>query len=163
MSIMFSPAEVFDIAIQIERNGAAFYRKAAAMTKDENTQDELDQLAQMEDEHEATFLKLKKTLLGNEDQETGWYDPEDDAALYLQSFAAGQVFDMTKDISGVLTPHVTVRKVLELAIERERDSIVFFLGMKELVPAGRGAKKIDSIIKQEMSHITLLGRRLSEM
>jgi hypothetical protein len=30
MGILFTAGEVFDIAIQIERNGASFYRKAAA-------------------------------------------------------------------------------------------------------------------------------------
>ena len=34
MAYDFNAAEVFDMAIQIEANGAAFYRKAAGLQKD---------------------------------------------------------------------------------------------------------------------------------
>ncbi|MCK4782284.1 MAG: hypothetical protein KAV87_00935 [Desulfobacteraceae bacterium] len=41
-------------------------------------------------------------------------------------------------------------KVFREAINREKDSIAFSLGMKELVPENRGKEKIDSINKEEM-------------
>ena len=54
-----------------------------------------------------------------------------------------------------------MRQVLHTAIGLERDSIVFYLGMKELVPENFGKDKIDGIIKEEMGHIKLLSNRLS--
>jgi rubrerythrin len=54
----------------------------------------------------------------------------------------------------------TMKDILKAAIGAEKDSIVFYLGMKELVPAKLGKDKIDDIIKEEMSHIRLLSARL---
>jgi rubrerythrin len=50
--------------------------------------------------------------------------------------------------------------ILKEAITAEKDSIVFYLGMKELVPETLGKKRIDAIIKEEMSHIKLLSKEL---
>jgi rubrerythrin len=54
-------------------------------------------------------------------------------------------------------------KVLRGAINREKDSIVFYLGMKELVPENLGKNKIDDIIKEEMKHIRLLSDKFSSL
>ena len=55
MSIDFNADEVFEIAEQIERNGAKFYRTSAKNISDVNNKNFLIQLAEMEDEHEKTF------------------------------------------------------------------------------------------------------------
>ena len=52
------------------------------------------------------------------------------------------------------------RRRIKAAILAEKDSIVFYLGMKDLVPEGLGQSRLDGIIKEEMSHINLLSRRL---
>lgn len=162
MSILFTPGEIFDIAIEIERNGAAFYRKAAAHNADAEVRRELTELAAMEDGHEATFTEMKRDLVGNEEQ-VAWFDVECDAVTYLQNFADGQVFDLTKSPGAFPAATASLPETLRFALDRERDSVVFFLGMRELMPAADGRSKVDSIIKQEMGHITLLGRRLLEV
>jgi len=162
MSILFTPGEIFDIAIEIERNGAAFYRKAAAETSDAAVRRELSELAAMEDGHEITFAELKRGLVGN-DSKTEWFDAEGEAAMYLESFAAGQVFDITKDPNEFAGTLPSLEAVLRFALERERDSVVFFLGVKDLTPAGEGRLKIESIISQEMAHISMLNRRLRQL
>jgi len=156
MSVLFTPGELFDIAIQIERNGAAFYRKAAAGFTDDAIRAELESLADMEDDHEATFAALKERLTDASDD---WFDPDSDAAQYLESFTSGRIFDVSNAGADV-GPHPTLEAVLRQAIERERDSVMFYLGMKGFVPASEGTDKIDSIIRQEMGHITILERRL---
>jgi len=162
MGILFNAADVFEIAIQVERNGARYYRAAAAQIPDAQSRHELLELAAMEDNHEVTFTELKASLVGNDASED-WFDPESDAAKYLEAFAAGQIFDMTEDPCGFLGPETPLIDVIEFALERERDSVVFFVGLKELVPASLGATKIEAIIKQEMGHIALLSKRLREV
>ena len=49
-----------------------------------------------------------------------------------------------------------IRRILRVAIGLEKDSIIFYLGMKELVPENLGKNRIDKIIKEEMGHIRLL-------
>lgn len=162
MGILFSAADAFEIAIEIERNGAKFYRNAAERTDDDDARHELLELAAMEDSHEVVFTQLMRNLIG-EAVDTSWFDPDSEAVQYLQAFAAGQVFDMTKDPSEQLGASPSLRAVLELALQRERDSVVFFLGIKEMVPSARGGIKIESIIKEEMSHIALISKRLTQV
>ena len=159
MSILFTPSEVFEIAIEIERNGASFYRKAASSTSDSQARSELLELAAMEDGHEVTFTELKRDLVGDGGN-IEWFDSASEAAMYLQNFASGQVFDMTQDpLTAASRP---LPEILRFALERERDSVVFFVGMQELMPAGPGRTKVEAIIKQEMGHISLLGKRYQQ-
>jgi len=160
MSMLFTPGEVFEIAIEIERNGAAFYRKTAAGTEDAPARHELLELAAMEDSHEITFTELKRDLVGDEPV-IEWFDVDSEAVIYLQNFAAGQIFDMTKNMD--VAAGTPLPEVLQFALQRERDSVVFFLGLKEMMPADDKRALVDTIIKQEMGHISLLGRRLLEI
>ena len=53
-----------------------------------------------------------------------------------------------------------MQAILKAAILAEKDSIVFYLGMKDMVPDELGQSRLDDIIKEEMAHIKLLSRRL---
>jgi len=53
--------------------------------------------------------------------------------------------------------------ILQKAIGMEKDSIVFYLGIKELVPERLGKGRIDAIIREEMNHITSLSKRLAAL
>jgi rubrerythrin len=50
-----------------------------------------------------------------------------------------------------------------VAMDMEKDSIVFYLGMKEMVPERLGKDRIDGIIKEEMGHLALLGKELAAL
>jgi len=163
MSIQFTADEIFEMAEQIERNGARFYRKAAEeCVQDERARKLLRHLADMEDDHEKTFHKMRDSL---PDKERGWsrFDPEDEAAQYLQSFAGGHVFDVKKDACDLLTGNEQLEEILRIAIGMEKDSIVFYRGIQEMVPEKLGQDEIDGIIKEEMKHITLLSKELSSL
>ncbi|MBU4343897.1 MAG: hypothetical protein KKC73_00555, partial [Proteobacteria bacterium] len=54
----------------------------------------------------------------------------------------------------------SMEEILKEAILAEKDSIVFYLGMKEMVPVNSGKTKIDAIIKEEMVHIKLLSSKI---
>jgi rubrerythrin len=153
MAYDFNADEIFEMAEQIERNGASFYRKAAESVDDSAGKKLLLDFAAMEDEHEKTFAALRKDL-SKEDKTATTFDPEGEAALYLRALADARVFFEKKiDTS-------TMEEILKAAILAEKDSIVFYLGMKEMVPEKFGKTKIDAIIKEEMGHIKLLSNRL---
>ncbi|MFY9705943.1 MAG: rubrerythrin, partial [Desulfobacterales bacterium] len=57
----------------------------------------------------------------------------------------------------------SMEKILKAAIEAEKDSIVFYLGMKNAVPEKLGRDRIEAIIKEEMGHIRLLSRELAQL
>jgi len=159
MAMTFNADEIFEIAEQIERNGAKFYRKATENAALADVKDALLDLAAMEDEHEKTFADMRAKLTPAEKAGAS-FDPDGEAALYLQAMADGKVFDTRGDPSERLTGDETFRDVLTTAIGLEKDSIVFYLAMKGMVPQARGRGKMDDIIKEEMSHIRILSEKM---
>jgi rubrerythrin len=161
MAVVFNAGEVFDIAQQIERNGARFYRRAAeAMGEQEGqTASLLLSLSDMERRHERVFAKMSKELSPQE-KEQPLYDPYGEADQYLRALAGGYVFDLTADPNDWLGEGRAVAGVLHKAIGVEQESILFYLGMKESVPEKLGKERIEGIIKQEMNHVSLLAARL---
>jgi rubrerythrin len=153
MGLNFNADEVFEMAEQIERNGAKYYREAAETTTNEEDKKFLLELADMEDDHEITFADLRKNLNSNE-KEAVTFDPEDEAVQYLKALADTRVFyKKNLDLS-------SMEGILTGAITAEKDSIAFYLGMKDMVGGSRGKDRINTIIKEEMKHISLLSSRL---
>lgn len=153
MSYDFNADEILKIAEQIERNGSNFYRKAAEKVSGQAEKKLLTHLAEMEDAHEKTFASLRKTLSDKEKASTV-FDPEDQTGSYLRSLADTRVFfEKELDFS-------SMKSILKDAIVAEKDSIIFYLGIKDAVPADLGKGKIEAIIKEEMSHIRLLNREI---
>lgn len=74
--------------------------------------------------------------------------------LYLRALADTRVFfEKEIDTSSIET-------ILKDAITAEKDSIVFYLGMREAVPEKMGRSRLDDIIKEEMDHIRMLSKAL---
>ncbi len=160
MAITFNAFEIFEMAEQIERNGIKFYRKAAKGISAQDARQMLLDLAEMEADHEKVFAGMRKELQ-DQDRQTRVFDPDNEMALYLQAMADGHVFDLRKDPAEQLTGDETLGDIVKLAIGAEKDSIVFYLGIKDFVPVRAGKDKVDAVIKEEMGHITLLNRILS--
>jgi len=160
--ISFNAGEIYEMAIQIERNGAEFYRKAAAAAANDQTGSVLSGLAEMEVDHEQTFKQMKAQL-SEQQLATTSFDPDGEAAAYLQASVDGKVFDTASRPAEVLTGTESLEEVLGTAIGLEKDSIVFYTGMKEVVPEGAGRDRLDDIIKQEMGHITTLCKELAKL
>jgi rubrerythrin len=160
MSIDFNADDIFGMAEQIERNGAMFYRKAAGNIQDQNVKEVLLDLAVMEDEHLKTFTKMKQDLLPDEKKPTA-FDPDDLDGLYLKAMADGRVFNVKANPAAELTGDETSLEIVSIAIGLEKESIVFYLGLKKLVPENKGRDKLDDIIQEEMRHIAILSNWLN--
>jgi rubrerythrin len=149
----FTVDDVFEMAEQLERNGHQFYREAAQNTDNPEYKKLLVGLAEMEVQHEKTFVDLRSELSFNEKTSTV-FDPQNESALYLRALADTKVF-FEKEID-----FSSKKSVLKAAILAEKDSIVFYLGIKEMVPEKYGKDKLDEIIKEEMGHIKILSKEL---
>ena len=156
MSIDFNADEVFEIAEQIERNGAKFYRTSAENIDDTGNKKFLLDLARMEAEHEQTFKQMRSELTKDEKVMTT-FDPKGESEAYLKSLADTQVFYEKK------IDTTSLKEIFKNAITAEKDSIVFYLGMKDVVPSHLGKEKLDGVIKEEMNHIWLLSKELLEL
>jgi len=162
MSIPFNADEIFEMAGQIERNGARFYRRAAEGAVDPRNLRLFLDLAAKEEEHQKIFASMRADLAA-EKSETATLDPDGQAALYLRAMADGHVFEVKADPTQLFTGKEAVEDILQVAMDMEKDSIVFYLGMKEMVPERLGKDRIDGIIKEEMGHLALLGKELAAL
>ena len=153
MSYDFNADEVFEMAEQMERNGAKFYRDAAKNTADPANTEMLMGLSKMEEDHEKMFGSMRAELSTAEKASTV-FDPSGEAALYLRALVDGRVF-FEKEIDAT-----SMVEILKSAIEAEKDSIVFYLGMKAAVPKNLGRNRIEAIIREEMGHIQMLTKHL---
>ena len=160
MGIPFNADEVFEMAEQIERNGGKFYRAAAE--KFPAVSEVLLGLAAMEDEHLKTFADMRAELSGTE-LEQPVFDPDGQAQMYLRVMADGHVFDIKTDPAKQLADKKTPEDVLKMAIGVERDSIAFYVGLKEAVSRKAGKDKVEEIIKEEMGHIVTLNDKLKDL
>ncbi len=156
MSFVFNADEIFEMALKIEKNGEKFYRDSAAGIGDPEAIQLLLKLADMEVDHHRIFNGMK-TALSPADKKAMTFDPNNEAGLYLASLANTKVFfEKDIDTSGL-------EAILKDALAAEKDSIAFYLGMKDLVPAGSNREKIEEIVREEMQHIRILGERLAAL
>ena len=166
MSYQFSVHEILEMAVHIEENGAKFYRDMTENISDSSIRQLFFDLAAMEEEHQKVFIAMNKDLSDRERKPTV-FDPQGELVQYLRALAELRVFhEKTKDdfnLPEELSKGEKTGKILQAALDLEKDSIVFYLGMRELVPEQLGKKKIDKIIKEEMGHIKVLINKLTSL
>jgi rubrerythrin len=161
MAISFNVDEIFEMAEQIERNGADFYREAARKTGDKATQKTFANLAAMEEGHLKIFQEMRKQLDAS-DKETTSFDPDGEAALYLQAMASSHGIEGKKDRLTKLSGNETTREIFEIAVNAEKNSIVFYTALKELVSA-TGREQVETIISEELGHLAVLKTQLAQL
>ena len=91
MQYDFNANEILQMAEQLERNGADFYRKSIDKVQDPAGKKLLLSLAEMEDQHEKTFATLRSRLSADEKAQTV-FDPEGETVRYLKALADSKVF-----------------------------------------------------------------------
>ena len=162
MGIKFNADEVLAVAEKIERNGAAFYRRAAELHPDEKNKAFLEGLAVMEDGHEKTFVQMRKELSAAE-KESATFDPDNEVAQYLQTLADFHGTEGKVSPTEKLSGQESMAEILKIALQAEKNSIAFYVGIKDLVPNKAGKDKIQSIIIEEMAHVSTIGGKLQTM
>jgi len=163
MFIFGTADDVFTMAVRIEENGNVFYKGAAAMARDEKIKNLFEDLAVMEEGHVTFFKTLRSELPASFATDAVW-DPEGLAESYLQATADTHIFTI-EAASERLKKVKSAKDALEMALQFEKDSVTFFVGIKELLPDPQGKSEIDKLIQAEMDHIRLLSgvqKKLSE-
>jgi len=160
MNVALNAIEVFEIAEQIERNGAKFYRKAAELFNEPDICTMFMELADWEFKHEQVFKDMGTQLVKFNKkrnflkQEKKQFDPKLMACL--------TVFGTGSEPPYKLTSIEKITDVLKTAIEKEKDSIAFYEGLKDFAATSDDKNSIDDIIKEEMHHIKILNESLKQ-
>lgn len=154
MAYDFFVSEVIQAAVSIEKRGYAFYTAMAKSTPNESARTVYKQLAVAEKEHVQAFQEM---LAGVAKYEVPAVFAQEYAA-YFHSLVDSAVFtrDLTK--SELASCSAGVAAALELGIRAEKDSIIFYYHMKDVMPE-EGSGPVDAIIKAEKAHL----QQLSEL
>jgi len=151
MSIIFSGSEMLEVALGIERNGAAYYRALAEKSGKQGVRAIYEHLADEEIKHQQTFQAMLETA--------GKYQPPEDYAeeygLYLKSLVDSSVFTGVDQARQRAARTASPSEALDIGIQAEKDSILFYTEMQNLVkPADRPL--ILRIIGEERGHLNQL-------
>lgn len=158
----FNAAEVFKMAVRIEEGGAAFYRKAAQLQTDEANKKFLEKMAAMEDTHKSSFLKMSADVTEAEKTEQV-FDPNGEAEMYLAAMADTHGGEGSPTAADALTGKESMEEIIKTAIGLEKESILFYLGVKDMVPPKFGQSKVDAIIEEERKHVIQLSGLLKKI
>ena len=153
---VFTAGELLDVAVGIERNGVAYYDSLAQLSGDAGLKRTYEQLAQMERGHVGLFQKMRTSagvsgpvVPGPDELEYG---------EYLKALIDSSVFTDDKVARDLAKRAAGPAEALQLALGAEKDSILFYSAMRDLVPQSERAA-VDSIIGEEKQHI----RELSDL
>lgn len=158
MSIQFNAESIFELGVQIEKNGRTFYLEAAAKASDETVKTLFAELADWEQQHIAVFEELKAKLPGTM-RDDNLFDPENEFYTYLEAAASSHIFIATEDIPQLADQCETPVEALNLALTFEKDSVVYYTTMKKMVADHLGREKIDALIDEELRHVAILNSR----
>ena len=154
---IFSLSEIFEIAVSLEVNGGRFYKNALAKVQKREVRELLVYLYQQEEEHQATFLRLKEESITDDRQISM---PPTGFENLLKESMEGRL--LSWDDHPGIDEDTTYHELLKAALDFERDASVFFSFLRELVdsPENRGA--VDRIIQEEEEHIKRLSLLLPD-
>ena len=146
---MFSIREIIDMAIKLEKNAETFYREALARVSTPTLEPILVCLADEEREHAEWFERLKRVL---EEAKAGGEEGEISGAA-LRSLVGDQRFSLADvDLSKI----ESAEELIELAVEHEKDTIIFYQMLQSFIDDPETNKELDEVIAQEEQHIKLL-------
>ena len=149
MGIFFSGSELVQIAIGIERNGAAFYDSLVDSTKDVMAQGAYKYLADEEREHIETFQNMLGSVGEYQSPET--YTEE--YALYLKALVDSAVFSNDQVAREMAQKVDSDVEAIQMALGAEKDSILFYSVMRDLVRRS-DREVVTKIIEEEKSHLS---------
>ncbi len=143
---MFNASEILQFAIRIEENGEKMYRRFSKAIKDSKNKKLFGYLADEEVKHKKTFNDMVSKIEKYEPPES--YPGEYFA--YLRAYADDIIFTH-KNLDNELTKIVDALAAIKFAIQREVDSILYYLEMKNFVPEHQH-KVIHKIVDEERNH-----------
>jgi len=162
MSYGFNAGEVFKIAIQIEENGRKFYEESQKNIESAEVRALFTDLALQEIEHKKKFEALLAQLPAESAATTVW-DPENELDQYIKMMADDHVFTAGDEIKNLVGRVRDSSDALKLAMEFEKDTLVFFLGLEGALAGKKDQDLIKSLVNEEQEHLKRLTLELRKI
>jgi rubrerythrin len=149
----FFAKEIVEAAIRIEKNGLSYYRYLAEAEKRKDIREVFNYLAEEEMRHIAAFEHLAESL--QEPPDHTW--EREDFGLYLESLSEDSVFKDDGSGEKKAGDVKSVLEAVELGIRFEKDTILFFQELHNLVRREEH-EVVDQLICWEKNHLVRLIR-----
>ena len=147
MSTPFGKEQVIQIAIQTERQGAAFYETLAAKAQNERVRDECQRLAEFERGHEKTF----QSLLAQLDLAPMPSQLSDTYYQYLSALVDSNMLPDEEAAQRLAEEAESEVDAINIALQMEKNTILFYQELQNLL--GEQAGVLQTILDEERSHV----------
>lgn len=156
---IFEASDVVEMALELEKNGEAFYRTVAKKAPTPDVGELFDRLADAEVQHYQVFKELAQR---------GWGDgimPADEWSqyqVYLQATIQSAFFQGEDKALALANQVSDEREALRMAMGFEKETLLFFYDLRDMVsPADR--ETVARIIAEEKSHLRQLGEMIQSL
>ena len=153
MDGIFNAVDIFKIAETIEGDGVKFYNEAAKLFAGEDVSKIFADLAEWELQHKKVFAEMREKI-------TQQHPKLGPGTKEYKAVAALSTFSLWAEPYRQLINVDNRQDVVRQALRKEKDTIVFYVGLKDFVAENKDKEIINDIIKEEMRHISILTEAL---
>lgn len=151
---LYSANEVIEFAVQIEKNGYAFYDEAAKRKDlDQRSRDFLIYLRDQELNHEKSFLALRTD---DDLAELNLAQDWEMVSNYMRAIIEGRIFDSPEAAIKKAASAKSLLEIVDNAIAFEKDTLLFFHAINDGVTNPKVQAVLRRIITEEVSHVLQL-------
>lgn len=158
MAHFFHSNEIAKAAVEIERKGQAFYHRVAEKAQNDKTRELFEYLAAEEAKHEKIFSELFERL--GKIELPAW-STQDEYADYLESLITSHALFTGGLAEKYMSEADDEQTAIRMAMGFEKDTLLFFMEMRELVP-DKEKPAVQQCIDEERLHLRRLRTMLSE-
>jgi rubrerythrin len=148
---IFNSSEIVEIGIQIEKNGRDFYNTLASQSNNQAAAGVFKFLAGEEEKHISVFQKL----LGSVENYVAPESYSGEAAAYMKALAGEYIFTQNNKGQEIAKTIKNDLQAVETGIGFEKNSIIFYEGMRQFV-SEHDLKTVEALIIQEKGHLSQL-------
>ena len=163
METNLNDLEGLRIAMDIEGRGYHFYQGAYDRFKDAKVRAIFKMLRDEEEVHLDTFTRYFEEIgATKEAHETEYlFDPE--VSGYLTVLAENRVFPAQEDAAAVLERIDDPKGVLQLALEAEKNSVLFYAELVECSKFEKARIIFEKLKKEEQAHVVKITRQIQAL
>jgi rubrerythrin len=147
--------EAIKTAIQMEKDGYTFYKKASYQTTSDTGKSFFESLAKDEQIHLDIFQKIFEDKVGK----TEW----DTLVNSSKKYTNLPIFPKDLESSEGANPDLDELDALRIAMDAEKEAIDFYKQIKDKSQNSDVTQIIDEIIEQEKNHYQLLEQELDHL
>ena len=151
--------EVLQRAVEIEKRARDFYKRAHDEADDGQSKACFAALSREEADHASTFAQMREAL-SREEREVQPYDPGNEMLHYLSGMEEAHAWEGQLGASSEQGAAHTLAERLQAAIRAEKETVLFYVFLKDFVPPDKGREAVEQVIREESRHAAVLKKRL---